>query len=833
MLDGLLPDLRSILRSLVRSPGFTLFVVLTLALGIGANTAIFSVADAFIFKPVPFPNAERLVMLHERAPGNTTFSTPVSPPDFLDFQSQTSSYEQVAAYNQVDFNLSGQGDPEPVFASVVTPNFFDTLGMKPLLGRTFAPGEDQPGANQVVVLSYGLWQRRFGAETGIVGREIKLNGSVYSVIGVMGKDFRFPVAVGLWAPLTLSPQDKVARDNHFLRVVARLKSGVAESQARAELENMAGLLAQKYPRTNQGWGVIVQPLRRFITGDFNRHYSMLLLYAVFFVLLIACANVMNLQFARVSGRQREFAIRSALGAARWRIVRQIVTESTILSLAGAFVSLLFSAWSLDLILSNMPGEVARYIAGWDNIQIDGRALAFTVAIAVFAGILSGLVPALRTSGDVNEDLKEGGRGTSAGRGRQRLRSVLVVAEIAATMVLLAGAGLMVKGSRSLIHVNQSLRPQSILSMQIVLTDKHYGEARQRAAFYDRMLERIAALPGVEGATLVSNVPYGFNERISPYTVEGQPISNSSEQRSAQVQVVSPNYLDTVGIPLLQGRGFQDSDGTDAPGVAIVTENFVRRNWPGANPIGRHIRLGGAAARGPWLTVVGIVKDVRYDPWVTEIAPAIYQPYRQSPLYYTYIAIRTQGDPLALAAPARRAIAALDIDRPFFEIQTLDRVIANKIIGLSYVAVMLTVLGAIAMVFSAVGIYGLMAYSVTERTHEIGIRLALGAARPDVLRMLARHGLLLTFTGLGIGLAISIPLARLLSSMIYGVSANDLATFGGTAFLLTAVALLACYIPARLPAGGSLPFAGPRCSPPCRRRRSGSARSGRRRRASRR
>jgi putative ABC transport system permease protein len=279
-------------------------------------------------------------------------------------------------------------------------------------------------------------------------------------------------------------------------------------------------------------------------------------------------------------------------------------------------------------------------------------------------------------------------------------------------------------------------------------------------------------------------------------VEGQPISNSSEQKSAQVQVVSPNYLDTVGIPLLQGRGFQDSDGTDAPGVAMVTDNFVRRNWPGANPLGRHIRLGGAAARGPWLTVVGIVKDVRYDPWVTEIAPAIYQPYRQSPLYYTYIAIRTQGDPLALAAPARRVIAALDIDRPLFEIQTLDRVIANKIIGLSYVAVMLTVLGAIAMVFSAVGIYGLMAYSVTERTHEIGIRLALGAARPDVLRMLARHGLLLTFMGLGIGLAISIPLARLLSSMIYGVSANDLPTFGGTAFLLTAVALLACYIPAR-------------------------------------
>jgi putative ABC transport system permease protein len=799
MFAGLWPDIRSILRSLGRSPGFSLFVVLTLALGIGANTAIFSVADAFIFKPVPFPEVERLVMLHQRAPGNTTFPAQVAPADYLDFERQASSYQQIAAYAGVDFNLSTSGDPEPVFSSLVSPNFFDTLQMKPALGRTFAAGEDQAGKNQVVVLSYGLWQRRFAGDPGMVGREIKLNGGVYSVIGVMGKEFRFPIASGLWAPLTLSPRDREVRDSHYLRLVARLKNGVSESQARAELQTIAARLAEEYPRTNQGWGVTVQPLRRFITGDFNREYTMLLLYAVFFVLLIACANVMNLQFARMSGRQKEFAIRAALGAARWRIVRHIVTESVLLSIAGALASLLFSAWSLDLIISNMPRDVARWIAGWDSIQIDGRALAFTMAIAIFAGILSGLVPALRSSGDVNEPLKESGRGSSAGRGRQRLRGFLVVAEIAATMVLLAGAGLMVKGSRSLIQVNQSLRPESILTMQIVLTDKHYGEAHQRASFYDRMLERLAALPGVERATLVSNVPYGTNERMSTYTVEGQPILNASQQRSAQVQVVSPNYLDTVGIPLVKGRGLQDSDGAEAPGVAVVTENFVRRNWPDANDIGQHIigqhiRLG--AGDGPWLTVVGVVKDVRYDPWATELAPAIYQPYRQAPLYYTYIAIRTKGDPLALAGPARRAIAALDIDRPLFEIQTLDRVIANSVIGLSYVAVMLSVLGAIAMVFSAVGIYGLMAYSVTERTHEIGIRLALGAARRDVLGMLARRGLLLTFAGLGIGLAISIPLARLLSSLIFGVSANDLATFAGTALLLTSVAMVACYVPAR-------------------------------------
>ncbi|HME06215.1 MAG TPA: ABC transporter permease [Bryobacteraceae bacterium] len=667
MLEGLFAELRPTLRSLTRSPGFTLFAILTLAAGIGSNTAVFSVADAFLFKPLPFPDSERLVMLHERAPGNTTLPSAVAPADFLDFQRRSSSYEQIAAWEQADFNLSDTGDPEAVYASVVTPNFFDTLGAKPLLGRTFAPDEDQPDKNQVVVLSYGLWQRRFAADPRIAGRQIKLNGSVFSVIGVMGKSVRFPVATTLWTPLTLSPRVKAVRDAHYLHLAARLKGGVSESQARAELQTISTLLGKTYPRTNEGWGVIVQPLSQYITGDFNRRYSVLLLCAVFFVLMIACATVMNLHVARMSGREKEFAVRTALGASRWRIVRQIVAESTLLSLAGALVSLLFSGWSLALIISNMPAEVARYIPVFDDIRLDGRALAFTIAIAVFAGVLSGLVPALRTSLDLNDTLKESGRGMSASRGGQRLRGVLVAAEIAAALVLLAGAGLMVKGSRSLIQVNQNLRPASILTMQIVLTDQHYGEPSQRAQFYDRMLEQIGALPGVEGATLVSNVPYGANETIVQYTIEGEPVRNASEQRSAQVQVISPNYLDTLGIALVQGREFRDSDGLEAPGVAIVSENFARRNWPGANPLGRHLSLAGAP--GGLLTVVGVVKDVRYDPWLTEIPPAVYRPYRQSPLYYTYIAVRTKGDPRALATPARRVIAALDIDRPLFEIET--------------------------------------------------------------------------------------------------------------------------------------------------------------------
>ena len=504
----------------------------------------------------------------------------------------------------------------------------------------------------------------------------------------------------------------------------------------------------------------------------------------------------NLQMARLSSRNKEFAVRAALGSGRWRIVRQIMVESTILSLAGALASLLFSAWSLDLILSNMPPEVARYIAGWDNIGLDRRALAFTFAIAVFGGLFSGAFAALRSVAalsDANEALKESGRGSSVGRVQQRLRTVLVVAEMAAALVVLIGAGLMAKGSRSLLDVNRHLRPQSMLTMQIAVNDKHYGEPYQRAAFFDRVLERLAALPGVEGASLVSNVPYGDNETMKACEIEGQPVPNASERRTAQVQTISPNYLETAGIPLLEGRGFRESDGLTSLPVAIVSEKFAARYWPGESPLNRRIRVDGA---GPWLTVIGVAKDTRYTPWTVEIAPAIYQTYRQQPFYYTYIALRAQTDPNALSLPARGAIAALDPDVPLWEIKTLDRVINGKLIGLSYVAVMLSVLGAIATVLSAAGIYGLMAYSVSERTHEIGIRLALGAARTDLFSMLARRGLALTACGLGIGLAIAIPLARLLSNLIYGVSATDAAAFGGSASVLAAVALIACYFPAR-------------------------------------
>jgi putative ABC transport system permease protein len=789
----LLGAIRHTLRSLRHSPGFSLFAIITLALGIGCNTAVFSVADAFLFKPLAFREPDRLVMLHERAPGNSTLQSAVSLADLVDFRRRSTSYDEIAAFQQVDLNLSNTGEPETVYSTMVSPNFFDTLGVKPRLGRALAPGEDMPGRNQVAVLSFGLWQRRFAGDPQVIGRQIHLNGSSYSIVGVMPKSMRFPIGSELWAPLAMTPGYEGLRDQRYTRLVARLKRGVSESRARAELQTIAALLSKTYPRTNRGWGVIVQPLDRYVIGDLNRQFSMLLLGAVGFVLLIACANVMSLQFARVSGRQKEFAIRTALGASRWRVTREVIGESVLLSLAAAGLSLFFSGWTISAILSNMPSDVARYIGGWDEIRLDGRALLFTMAVATLAGLVSGLLPAIRMAPDVNNALKQGARGASAGRGRLRSRTALVIGQIAAAMILLAGAGLILKGSETLLHVNNELDPESVLTMQVVLSDEHYSKPSQRAAFFDGALDRLGALPGVESAALVSNPPYGSNVTTTAYEVEGQPAANSADLGRAQLEVVSPTYMETLRLQMMEGRALRDSDRAGAPEVAIISESLARRHWPNKAAIGRHFRID---KRGPWLTVVGVVKDVRYDPWSTEVAPVIYRPYRQAPVYYTYLLLRAHNDPLSLALAARHVIAGLDIDRPLWELKTLDRVIAGKLIGLSYVSAMLAVLGAIALVLSAAGIYGLMAYTVSERTREIGIRIALGAARGEILRMLVRRGVQLTLAGLAIGLAISIPLARLLASLIYGVRANDLLAFSGAALLLATVALLACYVPAR-------------------------------------
>ena len=792
----MLQDLRYAFRMLIKSKGYTAVAVLALALGIGANTAIFSVADAFLLKPVALPNLENLAVLMERAPHQTANWTSVSPANYLDWQRQSRSFAALSPYEWDDANLTGAGEPERIMIARAAANFFAALGAKPMLGRVFLPQDERSSQNQTVVLSYGLWQRRYGADRAIVGQTIKLDGLSRTVIGVMDKKFNFPVSIEMWVPWTMDPQESQVRGRHYLEVLARLNPGVSIRQASAEMTGISRRMAQQYPETNRGWDAQVIPIKYFVTGDLTYRYTLMLMAAVGFVLLIACANVANLQFARGAARQREFAVRTALGANRWRVVRQLLTESIALSLAGAAVGLALAEWGVELILSYMPADIARFIAGWYEIGLDARAFAFALGLAVLSGIVSGLAPAIQSSRpDLNETLKESGRGTSAGRSRQRVRSVLVVSELALALVLLIGAGLMVTGVKSLLAVRQPYDPQHVLSIQVNLAESKYKDRQTRAAFYGRVLEQLRSVPEIEAAAMVRSLPYGEGHRIVQLAIEGVPVEKG-EYRSAQSETVSADYFSLMRIPLREGRMLGERDGAESLPVAVVSERMARRYWPGASALGRRIKAGAADSDQPWLTIVGVVGEIQYDWLDREPPPVLYRSYRQAAEGWTTLAVRTHGDPMRVVTAVRSQVAKVDPDQPLAEIKTLDRVMTDAVLGLSYVAVTMTVLGVIALALSAIGVSGLMAYAVTERTHEIGVRMALGAQRDSVLRMLVGRGMLLAAIGLGIGLTGSIFIARLLSSLIFGVSATDWGTFGGVLAAMAAVSLAASYIPAR-------------------------------------
>ena len=792
----MLNDLRYGMRTLLGNPGFSIAAIIALALGIGANTAIFSCADAFLFKPLPLPGIQRMLVLFEQPPGRSADWNAVAPANYLDWTRQSRSFQSLAAYDWTDFNLSGQGDPERVLGARVSRDFFSTLGVKAALGRTFFPEENEPGRERATVLGYALWQRRFAADPTIVGKTMKIDSKSCTIIGVMPKDFHFPMPAELWTPLALTSTQQAVRDGYFLQVIGRLHDGVSEQQARAEMQTIAGRLAEAYPKTNKGWGVRVVPFRQFLSGELTYQYTLMLMAAVGFVLLIACANVANLQFARAGRRQKEFAVRTALGASRFRVIRQLLTESVLMSLVAAGLGWLLGAWGVDLILSYMPPEVARFVGGWDQLRMDTRAFFFTVVVAVLAGVISGLAPALASSRpDLNETLKEGARGASAGSARARLRSILLVGEVALALVLLVGAGLMVRGVRALLNANDNFAPASLLTMQTSLPDSRYKEPHEIVRFYDESLRILETTPGVTSAAIATSVPYG-NLSHRDFIIEGRQAPAPGELQLALIQNISPNYFQLMHIALRQGRAFSRFDGPDSPPVAIVGESLARRYFPGENALGRRIRFAKANPNEPWLTIVGVVEDVRYSWFDRNPAPALYRPYRQAPQPFTYFTLRTTGDPLQLVTAVRKQMTSLDSELPLFEIKTLDRVIYQSVLGLSYVAVMMTVLGVIALVLACVGVYAVMAYGVSERTREIGIRMALGAERGGVLRMVMGRGMLITGIGLLIGFAISFPVARVLSSLIYGVSSSDWQTFAGVSFALAASALTASYIPTR-------------------------------------
>ena len=790
-------DVRFGARTLSKAPGFAITAVITLALGIGATTAIFSVSDAMLWKPIPLPHMDTLVMVVQRDNESANDWNASTPADVDDIRRGASSIENLASFQQGMANLVGSGgEPERVYQALVSANFFDSLGVQPALGRGFQPGEDQPGREREVILSNRLWKRRFGGDPAIVGQSIRFDDQSFRVTAVMPDSFDFPMATEVWTPMALTADQRSSRKANSLVSLARLKPGRTVGQANAELEGIGGRLAKSYPDTNKNRHFTVWPAHRFLVDYETNQYLEMLLGSVMFVLLIACVNVANLQFARATGRLREVAVRTALGAGRWRVIAQLVTESLILSLTGAALGLMLARWGVRMISRGMPPEIARYISGWNQMTIDTRALAFTLLAAVLAGVISGIAPAWQCSRpNLTDALKEGGRGGTAGKGRHWLRNVLVAVEVALAVVLLVGAGLMVRGFRALVDDGGKLQPATLLSLRLAVTEHRYQQPHEIAAFYRQVLDRVQALPGVTSVAAVTAMPYADHSSSRTVTIEGKPVEPGN-QPWGMYQVASASYFPTLHVGLTSGRFLNESDGANAPKVAVVSKRFVERWLKNESPLGKHFKLGSPDATGPWMTIVGVVADLPHNPYERQPRPTFYVPFPQDPTLWMDIGVRTVGDPLRIAPSVTAAIRSVDAEQPITEMQTVEKAIHNRAIGLNYMAVLMGIFGVVALVLSAIGVYGVMAYLVSEQTHEIGIRMALGAARTSVLHLILRRGMLTTLAGLAVGLPLAYGFSRLMGSLIYGVAATDPVSFLGIPAALLAAAFLAVYIPAR-------------------------------------
>jgi len=792
-MESLLGDIRYALRNLLRRPGFTLIAVITLAVGIGANTAIFSAIHALLLKPLPFPELDRVVAIWDKFPSRGVMHNEVTVANYLDWQSQTQSLEQLALYRWWNANLTGIDPPERIQGFLVTANYLDALGMKPIMGRNFFAEENQPGKDAVAIITHSLWQRRFGGDPNILNKTITINSVVRTIVGVMPEHFNFPKGGEVYAPLSMTPELMKSRGSHGYYVVGRLKPGASIASSQAEIDNIMARLEQQFPETNKGWGSTVFP----IVADTVRLYDTalwIMMAAVGFVLLIACANVANLMLARATGRQREIALRTALGASRWRIVRQLLTESVIVALIGGALGMLIGFWGIDALRAANPGDAARFAPGWYQLGINFPVLLFTLGLSVFSGIVFGLAPALQVSKpNLNDSLKEGSRQTSGNS--HRLRSSLVVLEVALSLMLLVGAGLLGRSFLALLKTDPGFNPDNVITMNLVLPVVKYKEESQRAAFYQDLVQRVKANPGVESAALVNYLPLGGANSSDSYLVEGVPEPAPGQEYDGRYRVATPDYFRTMGISLVRGRGFTDQDKAGATPVVILNETLARKHWPGEDAIGKRIRFYGPLERAPWLEIVGVVKDVKHELNIP-IEPEYYLPHAQDSWNSMVLVARTSVDPTSLAPALRQHVWAIDKDQPVFDVKTMQEVRSSSVALYSFSSVMLGIFAVVALLLASVGIYGVMAFAVTQRTQEIGIRMALGARTIDVLRLILGSGMSLTAIGVVVGLVGAFAITRLMTSLLFGVSPTDAMTFGlGTAGLLL-VALLACYIPAR-------------------------------------
>jgi putative ABC transport system permease protein len=793
-METFMHDIRFGIRMLAKKPMFSIIAVITLALGIGANTAIFSVVNGVLLRPLPFKEPDRLMMIREtKLPQFPEFS--VAPGNFLDWRKQNTVFERLVAYKGSSLNLIGTGDPERLRALNVTEGFFAMLGAQPQLGRDFLAEEDQVGHNNVVILSYGLWQRRFSGDPKILNQTITLNRQAYTVIGVMPATFHFGSGeneLDLWTPMAFTEEQAQNHGGHGLVAIGQLKPGVTVDQARAEMSAIAGRLAAQYP-VDIGWDVKIMPLLEFSVRSI-KPALLVLLVAVAFVLLIACANVANLLLARAAGRQKEIATRTSLGASRWRIVRQLLTESLLLSLLGGALGLALAKWGMDLLLTLAPPDLPRL----NNVSLDGRALAFTATITLLTGVIFGLVPALQSSKpNLNETMKDAGRGSTEGGRRQRIRSTLVVLEVATALVLLVGAGLMIKSFWQLQKVDPGFNPDNALTVQVSLPKTKYPQESQQVAFFQQLIERVATLPGVQSAGAGHVVPLSGNDFVLAFEIDGRPPLQPGVTQSTNYYSVSADYFKAMGIPLRRGRVFTERDIKDSPRVAVINETMAKKIFPDEDPIGKRITFDNRQKENPeWFEIVGIVGDVKQYGLDQVTTMQTYEPYIQQTFPYMTLVVRTTGDPTNLNAAIRSEVLKLDKEQPTTNFKTLNEFFSISIAQQRFSVVLLGVFAVVALVLSAVGVYGVLSYAVTQRTHEIGIRVALGAGRRDVLRLVVGQGMLLTVSGVAGGLGAAFALTRLMASLLFGVTATDAVTFASVASLLLAVALLACYIPAR-------------------------------------
>jgi predicted permease len=818
----LLQDMRYAIRAMRKRPGFTLIAVMTLALGIGGSTAIFTVVDAALLRSLPYQSADRLYHIWESTPQKEFPQREFSYPDYQDYQ-QNQVFEEIAAYTGGGGIMSGRGEPERVFAPAASANFFKVLGVQPILGRGFQPGEDKQGAARVVVLTYGMWQRRFGGDPTVIGQGLTINGDGYEVIGVLPADFQFALrAADLWRPYQPTDAQLTRRFMHGTNLIGRLKPGVSPAQAQSELAVIAKRIEQEHQQSHAGTGVRLVALQEQFVGQV-RPILLVLLAAVGFVLLIACANVASLLLTRSLARQKEVAIRTALGANRWRVVRQLLTESVLLSLVGGTAGLLIAYWGVDALVATLPDAQLNALPFLKTLRIDANVLAFSFGLSLLTGIIFGLAPAIQSSRpDLNEVLKEGGRNT-AGGARHRLRGVLVTTEIALAVVLLVGAGLMMKSLLRLLQSNIGFNPQNVLTMTVAVPPSKYTDTARQNDFFDRLNERVQSLPGVTGSGTVSVLPLqGGN--TTRFIVEGDPVPPPGQEIEANMRIVSETYFQALGVPMVAGRAFDERDGVAAaaaaaaaataaanarntgnaatpapapvPGVVIIGKSAADRIFAGRDPVGRRIVY--PSFQGASDVIVGVVGDVKIGGLDEAIRPVLYYPFKRFAGTGTNFVVRTTGDPTALAGAIRNEARTLEPDVAVFNMRPMEQVIGDSPAAFMrrFPALLIGIFAAVALLLASIGIYGVVSYSVSQQTHHIGVRMALGAQASDILKMVLKQGLGLAVAGVVLGVIASLGLMRLLRSLLFEVQATDVTTFAIVIGTLLAVALLACYIPAR-------------------------------------